>query len=226
MADQKISELPVLAGANLADDDGFVVLDNSTTITKRISSTEVRSGIGLTQAQAEDSASTVFGTVSGERLAQAVAENESVSEVSYATMKRPSVSYGTASVENGNVATFISETSLDDFGLMRLDISASATFNGRAFLYMRMSSDNGANWSSWVKINNVAVNAAVFLGGYINLVSGDVSLVGIEYVSDDRVNKNVLSGGNANAVEIRVESEINAEANANGIMVPYSGRAV
>jgi hypothetical protein len=45
MADQKISQLAALTGANLATDDEFVVVDTSTTSTKRMTSAELKLGL-------------------------------------------------------------------------------------------------------------------------------------------------------------------------------------
>jgi len=47
LSDTKISALTALTGANLADDDNFVVVDTSVTTTKRITAAELRTGLGL-----------------------------------------------------------------------------------------------------------------------------------------------------------------------------------
>lgn len=71
MADQKITDLTALSSADLNDADIFPVVDASAGTTKGIRKDNLVPN--LTQAQAEDDASGVYGLVSGTRLAQAVA---------------------------------------------------------------------------------------------------------------------------------------------------------
>ena len=68
----KFTDLPSLAAVDIADDDVLAVSDISAAASKKVTVADLLSSIAdLTQLQVEDPASTVFGQVSGERLAQA-----------------------------------------------------------------------------------------------------------------------------------------------------------
>jgi len=69
----KFTDLPSLAAVDIADDDVLAVSDISAAASKKVTVADLLSSIAdLTQLQVEDPASTVFGQVSGERLAQAI----------------------------------------------------------------------------------------------------------------------------------------------------------
>ena len=102
----------------------------ATTAQGALADSALQSVASLTQTQAEDDASTVFGTVSGQRLAQAVA----------------SVYYDeTAYVISTPVATL---EILDLGAYNRLEIDAGLEYVSSSSCVIQVSADNGSTWKT------------------------------------------------------------------------------
>lgn len=75
MADKKISDLTALTGANLAEDDLAVVVDTSTTTTKKMTVAELRVGLGQDQSDWNTGTSTTESTISPAKLDAKIAND-------------------------------------------------------------------------------------------------------------------------------------------------------